>query len=108
MHKAIKGNGKFSYLNACDIRAYVHTEISGLSSGDSKINGENDLYNYKKRYFNLLNYHDVRYIKMRHYAVLAFAELRRKRKLMFFKYAIISFLNAPAQSIILFIKRRKK
>ena len=75
MQRAIEEGGKFGYLPGCDIKAYVHTGDGGLSSGDGKIKGENALYEYKKTFFDQLEAGDIRYIKMRHYAVIAYAEL---------------------------------
>ena len=66
MQRAISGDGKFSYLPVCDIKAYVHSETDGLSSGDSKINGENALYEFKRKYFDKLDKKSIRYIKMRY------------------------------------------
>ena len=87
MVRAINGKGKFGYLACCDIKAFIHTGECGLSSGVSKITGENNLYEYKKSYFDKLDKKTIRYIKMRHYAVLAFAEVRRKKLGLFIKYA---------------------
>jgi len=108
MEKAIEGNGKFSYLEGCDVKAFVHNEISGLSSGEGKIKGENELYNHKKEFFRILDRKAIKYIKMRHFAVLAFAELRRKHMKEFLKYAIMSFFHSPIQSTLLLAKRRKR
>jgi len=106
MQKAIKAGGIFSYLPVCDIKAYVHTETDGLSSGDSKIRGENELYEYKKQFFYKLCFHDRQYIVMRHYAVLAFAEMRRKKYGNFTKYAIKAFFSSPINCAQLFIERK--
>lgn len=95
MQRAIEGEGKFGYLPRCDVKAYVHTGEGGLSSGDGKIKGENAIYEYKKAFFKHLNAKDVRYIKMRHYAVLAYAELRRKKLGRFIVYAMKSFVASP-------------
>lgn len=108
MHKAIKANGKFSYLDRCDVKAFVHTEVNGLSSGDSKIEGEKYLFNYKKKFFDTLKNNEIRYIKMRHFAVLAFAELRRKKFIKFSIYSLLSFVLSPVGSIILVFKRKIK
>lgn len=105
MHKAIEAGGIFSYLPVCDIKAYVHTETDGLSSGESKIKGENELYEFKKKYFDKLCFHDRQYIVMRHYAVLAFAEIRRKSYGNFMKYAIKSFISSPINCARLFIEK---
>lgn len=95
MQRAIEGGGKFGYLPGCDIKAYVHTGDGGLSSGDGKIKGENALYEYKKTFFDQLEAGDIRYIKMRHYAVIAYAELRRKNYVKFISNALKSFLASP-------------
>ncbi|MDR4925434.1 glycosyltransferase family 2 protein [Peribacillus simplex] len=103
MQKAIEAGGKFSYLPVCDIKAYVHTKTDGLSSGESKINGENALYEYKKKYFSQFSKKDIRNIKMRHYAVLAFAELRRKKAFAFLKNSFCSFITSPVDFIKLIL-----
>ena len=51
MKEAITGGGQFSYLKRCEVKALVHTETEGLSSRESKIQGENALYEYKKSFF---------------------------------------------------------
>lgn len=95
MHRAIDGGGKFGYLPNCDVEAVVHTGEGGLSSGQGKIDGENALYEYKKKFFVRLSKKTVRYIKVRHQAVLSYAYLRKR---MYFKAggkAIIAFLISP-------------
>lgn len=95
MQRAIEEGGKFGYLPGCEVKAYVHTGDGGLSSGDGKIKGENALYEYKKTFFDQLEAGDIRYIKMRHYAVIAYAELRRKNYVKFISNAIKSFFASP-------------
>lgn len=97
MQNAIEAGGKFGYLPGCDVKAYVHTGEGGLSSGDGKIKGENALYEYKKTFFGKLKASDVRYIKMRHYAVLGYAELRRKNYGRFIVNAMKSFIASPCR-----------
>jgi glycosyltransferase involved in cell wall biosynthesis len=104
MQRAIEAEGSFSYLSVCHVKAYVHTETNGLSSGESKINGENRLYEYKKRFFSRLRNSDIRYIKMRHYAVLAFAEMRRKKIFAFLKNSFCSFISSPIGCIRLLLE----
>lgn len=103
IERAIESEGIFSYLPVCDIKAYVHTKSEGLSSGDSKINGENELYEHKRKFFHKLSPKDIKYIKMRHYAVLSFAEMRRKRIAYFLKNAAFSFVSSPVDCIKLFL-----
>jgi glycosyltransferase involved in cell wall biosynthesis len=108
MIKAIEGNGKFSYLSGCDIMAYVHTETEGLSSGIGKIKGENDLFEFKRKYFGLLTDKQIRYVTMRHYAVIAFAQFRAKHIKSFLKYAIFSFVSSPLQCMHLFFNLKRR
>ncbi len=101
MLRAIEGGGKFGYLPGCDVKAYVHTGEGGLSSGDGKINGENTLYQYKKTFFEQLSPCDVRYITMRHYAVLAYTEIRRKRYGRGLTNAMCSLMASPVQFFVM-------
>lgn len=105
IQRAIEGGGKFGYLPGSEIKAYVHTGEGGLSSGAGKIEGENALYAYKKQYFNCLSRKDRRYIKMRHYAVIAFAELRRKRFVHFLWNGVLSFFVSPVACVALLLGR---
>lgn len=99
MLKAIKAGGKFVYLPESHVHACVHRGEGGLSSGDGKIAGENKLYEFKKNYFSNLKKKDIRYIKTRHYAVIAFAELRRKHMAAFVKNAICAAVISPLDCI---------
>lgn len=107
MKEAILGEGKCVYSPHCYVKAYVHTgEASGLSSGQGKIDGENRLFEEKKKFFNSLSREDVRYIKTRHYAVIAFAELRRRSVVLFLWNSAMSFLCSP-KGCLKILKDRK-
>lgn len=95
MLRAIEEGGKFSYLHESNIKAYVHINTDGLSSGDSKINGENALHEFKIKFFHKLDKKSIRYIKMRHHAVIAFAEIRRKNYISFLVNSIKSVFCSP-------------
>lgn len=105
MQKALLSKGKLAYLPECHVKAYVHTGEENLSSGDGKIKGENALYEYKKEFFKDLDAKSRRYIRMRHFAVLAFAEIRRKRYTTFLVSAIRSFLAAPLGCVGLLVEK---
>lgn len=107
MKEAILAGGKFHYDAHCYIKAYVHSgENEGLSSGESKIKGENALFEEKKKYFSFLNSSDIRYIKMRHHAVIAFAEMRRKNWKAFVMNAIHAGVISPFGSIKMLMEHR--
>lgn len=95
MLKAIESGGKFLHVPVCDVKAYVHTGDGGLSSGQQKIDGENALYEYKKQYFDRLDRKSIRYIRMRHYAVIAYAYYRKKQYGRFLLESIKSFFVSP-------------
>ena len=106
MLKAIEGKGVFAYLDSSDVKAYVHRGEGGLSSGEGKINGENRLFEFKKNYFHLLTKEDIRFIKARHYAVIAFAEIRRKGYFAFVKNAALAFAISPIDCLKLLRKNK--
>lgn len=105
MFKAITGNGKFAYVHQSDVKAYVHKGEGGLSSGSQKIEGENALFEFKKRHFSKLKRKEVRYVKTRHYAVLAFAYLRKSDKIGFVSNASKAFISSPMNCIKILSKR---
>lgn len=100
MKEAILAKGKFVYSPHCYIKAYVHTgESGGVSSGQKKIDGENALYLEKQKYFNFLDKKAIKYIRTRHYAVIAFAELRRRSYLPCISNIGRAFFVSPYESI---------
>lgn len=107
MIESILGGGKFIYSDHCYIKAYVHSgEANGLSSGEGKINGENILFQEKKKYFDYLSKKDRKYVEMRHYAVIAFAEMRRKNNFAFMVNAIKAFITAPVSCVEMLLEHR--
>lgn len=106
MLKAIDENGKLCYVPICDVKAFVHTGENGLSSGKNKIDGENQLFEFKKKYFPSLSKKSIRYIKMRHHAVLAVAYSKINKKILFFKEAIYSFIISPKCCIKLLLNSK--
>lgn len=104
MQKAIEKGGKFGYLNECDVKAYVHTGEGGLSSGKQKIDGENSLYKFKKQFFDKFDKKTIRFIKTRHYAVLAFASIRTKKIFDFVIFSAKALFTDPFVCLKIFFK----
>lgn len=107
MMKAIINGGKFVYLPESDVKAFVHSRDNGLSSGEGKIKGENELYTFKESFFSQIRKKDIRYIKMRHHAVKAYTYLRMKKYIGFMLEAIHSFFYNPIACVGLLVSRRK-
>ena len=105
MERAITSNGRFGYLPKSDVKAYIHRGEDGLSSGQSKIDGETALYEYKKKYFPMLDSPSIRYIKMRHHAVMAFAFLRLGKFGLFIKESMIALFISPISCLKLLLSR---
>lgn len=104
MKEAIAASGRFIYLAECGVRAYVHSSAGGMSSGQRKVDFENDLYREKQAHFDEFDAESVAYIKMRHWAVLAFAELRRRRIGQALLCAGRSFIASPSQCVTLVLR----
>lgn len=105
MKEAVSYGGKFVYVPHCFIKAYIHTGTDGMSSGNTKVLGEKVLYNYKKTFFNDISSKAKRYIKMRHFAVLAYAYLRMKNYALFILYSAASFAISPIASVKVILNR---
>lgn len=102
MAKAFQNNGKFIHIDTCDVKAYVHSK-TGLSSTDNKVIGEEKLFKYKSNYFNEMKKSDIRYIKMRKYAVLAYAYKKSKKYGKCFCNLVKSFFLSPLGVIRLYL-----
>lgn len=108
MQKAIEGGGAFGYLPGSEVKAYIHTgEDAGVSSGDGKIQGEKEIYRYKKTLFHKIDRRSRRYIRTRHYAVLAYAQWRRRHVFAFMLNAARAILISPF-GVLRIIKERRR
>ena len=114
MLKSIENDLSICYLNECDVIAYRHNE-GGISQGKNKIIGENDLYEYKKRYFHIFTPREKMFIRFRHYAVMTIAYKRNKNYIKAFISGVIMILVSPidfikevSRFIINVIKKRRQ
>lgn len=107
MEQAIIHGGKFGYLPRCEVKALVHSRTEGLSSSNSKIEGENTLYRFKRRYFPRLKRKEIRHIRMRHHLVLAYAYLRKREWKNSLREGILAVGMAPFLCIRMVIRNKK-
>lgn len=104
--RAIENECKFAYLPGCDIKAYIHNENGGLSTGENKIKGENALWKKKTEFFDRLDKKDVRFINMRHYAVVAVANITARKYDAVLVNLIKSFFTTPVGFVKLFVSHK--
>lgn len=104
--KAIENNVTLVYLPGCDVKAYIHNENGGLSTGVNKIKGENALWEKKKQYYSQLDKRDIKFINMRHYAVLAVAGKNTKNYKLLLKSIMASFFTSPTGFVRLFFAHK--
>lgn len=94
MLKAIENGLKIGYFQQCDVKVYKH-EDGGISQGKNKINGELFMYEFKKKYFDILTKKEIQYINFRHWTVMAIAYKRNKMYLAMAKAGLKGFLSSP-------------
>ncbi len=95
MLKTIERSLKIGYFDDCDVIVYKHAG-EAITNGKNKITGENNLFEFKKKYFGILSKREIRFIKFRHYAVMVVAYVRNSMYLKAFVAGIQAFISSPA------------
>ena len=98
MLRCVEADMKMGYLPGSDVKQYLH-DGERISLGTNKIKGENNLYEWRKKYFPLFNYRERQYIRFRHRAVLAFSCMRSGMYSRGIAYAVATLLTSPSYSI---------
>lgn len=101
MLKTIEHTKKIGHLDYDGAFATVHGS-SGISSYGNKKAIENNMLSVKSKYFPQLKRKDVRFIKMRHYAVLAVACKKGKKPFRCFGNLMRAFFLSPIGFIKLY------
>lgn len=94
MLKAIERDLRIGYLPRADVIQYIHDE-ERISIGKNKIVAENELFEFKKNYFTRLNKSQIKYVKFRHYSVLAIVGIRSKEYKVAMINLFLSFFSSP-------------
>nr|WP_319219508.1 glycosyltransferase family 2 protein [uncultured Trichococcus sp.] len=94
MLKSIEKGFHIGYFDKCDLIVYKHKE-GGITQGKNKIVGENNLYNFKKNYFDRLSMKEKMFIRFRHYAVMVVAYKRNNMNFNALASGIIAFFVSP-------------
>lgn len=95
MIRTITGGLKIRFFNSNSVIIYKHSD-GGISQGRNKIDGENALYEFKKKYFNRLSKPEIRFVKFRHYAVMVVAYLRNRNPFAAAGMGFMAFVSSPA------------
>ena len=99
MLKSIEQGLQIRYLPLCDVKVYKHAE-GGITQGRNKIDGENNLYAFKQKYFDRLSKKEIRFIKFRHWAVMVVAYKRNKMYGSMMLAGIRALLSSPVDFIV--------
>ena len=98
MLKSIERGLKIGYFPQCDVKVYKHAD-GGITQGKNKIDGENRLYEFKKKYFPQLNKKEIRFINFRHWAVMVVAYKRNHMYLKMIGAGVKAFLSSPGDFV---------
>lgn len=94
MLRCIENGMKIRYMSGAYVVQYLHSG-ERVSLGSNKEKGENMLYELKHKYFHLLTDKERKYVTFRHYAVLAFSNMRSHRLLRAAGYAVKTIFSSP-------------
>lgn len=92
--KTIEANGKIGNVELPLTKTYLHTG-KHITTSNTKIITENDLFVHKQSYFNVLSKKDIKQIKCRHYATLGYAYFKCRKLFKCFNACVHGFLISP-------------
>lgn len=104
--KALEFKGKLSYISGSNVKAYVSDDQIGLSNSFKRIQGEINLFKFKKKYFFYLNINERNYVKMRFYLVKAYIYFKSNKLLYSLFNLSIAFFYHPIGLINIILKRK--
>lgn len=110
MLKSIEKGLSIGYIPECDVKVYKHEE-GGITQGKNKIDGENRLYEFKKKYYSQLNKQETRFINFRHWAVMVVAFKRNSMYVQMIEAGVKAFFSSPSDfttQVFGFLNRVKK
>jgi glycosyltransferase involved in cell wall biosynthesis len=94
MLKTIESNVKIGYIPDANIIQYIH-DGERISVGQNKIDAEREMFNFKKKYFKLLNSKQRRYVRFRHHAVMAVVGFRSQKYCTSLHNLMRAFMVSP-------------
>lgn len=95
----IESDMKIGYIPLSDVIAYVH-EGEKISRGSNKLEGENKLFQFKRKYFDRFRIREKMFIRFRHHVVMAVTGLRCRMYLTFIKHTMLAIVHSPVDAIV--------
>ena len=105
--KAINAGAKIGNVDRALTKTILH-HGNHITTSKTKIVTENQLFERKKKYFSILTKEEVRRVKVRHYATLAFANLKCKLYFACFSACVMGVLVSPVEFLRVALQNRKK
>ncbi|MBQ7574531.1 MAG: glycosyltransferase family 2 protein [Clostridia bacterium] len=97
MLKAIEQGLFIGYINKVSVKAYIR-DGERISTSEKKLIGERLLYKAKKNRFSYLNCAQRRFVTCRHFGVLFYVQLKRKKYISAFFYLLLTVCCSPRGS----------
>ena len=105
--KSINAGAKIGNIDHPLTRTILHNG-KHITTSKTKIVTENELFKNKKKYFSILSRKEIRMVKVRHYATLAYANLKCKKMFNCFLSCVMGTLISPTEFLRLTKINRKK
>ncbi len=105
--KAINAGAKIGNIDHPLTRTIMHSG-KHITTSNTKIITENQLFERKKKYFSILTRKEIRQVKVRHYATLGFAHLKCRHYFKCMLSCIMGMLVSPVEFVRVAMQNRKK
>lgn len=98
--RALEADLTIGYIPKSLVKNYIYGER--LSTGEKKLIAENIMIKEKRKHFHLLTGKEKRYVLCRHYGVLFYVQLKRKKYASALKYLVQSVFSSPKGAYSIF------
>ena len=101
MLKTINAKLRLGYIPQALVAVYIHAG-ERVSTGLKKLQAQKIIIKEKKKYFNYLTIKQKRYVLCRHYGVLFYIQLNRRKLLVALWCALLAFIHSPSATYELY------
>ncbi len=107
MMRVLEAELSIGYINKTLIRNYIRSG-ERLSTGVKKYKSEKIMYKAKKEHFSCLTHSQRRYVSCRHYGVLGYVQMKRKKYLSALFYLVCAGVCSPIGALNIFKEYKGK